>query len=311
MNQIQDLAIRLRDNIQTVIVGKSKVVELIMISLLCQGHMLLEDVPGMGKTMLVRTLARSLGCSFKRIQFTPDLLPSDILGVSVFNQKTNEFEFRPGPVMAQILLADEINRTTPRTQASLLECMEEEQITVDGVTYYLPRPFMILATQNPVEYEGTFPLPEAQMDRFLIRAHLGYPSYKEEMEILARLEKRHPVNEIKQIFDIGELLNLQAKVAEVHIENSLKKYIVEIVQATRNHPEVGLGASPRGSLAMMKTSKALAGINGRAFVIPDDIKGLAVATLAHRIVLKPEARFKGAKPEQVIEEVLAQVPLEV
>ena len=311
MKAIQELLEKLRQNIHTVIVGKTEVVELIMISLLCRGHMLLEDVPGMGKTMLVRTLAKSLGCAFKRIQFTPDLLPSDILGVSIYNQKTHEFEFRPGPVMAQIVLADEINRTSPRTQASLLECMEEDQITIDGVGYKLPKPFLILATQNPIEYEGTFPLPEAQMDRFLIKAHLGYPSYDEEMEILDRLEKRHPIADIKQVFDLSELINLQEKAANVHIDDSLKDYVVKIVQVTRHHPEVALGASPRGSLALMKASKAKAGLAGREFVIPDDIKSLAVPTLAHRLVLKTEAHLKGKNSEEIINEVLTQVPLDI
>lgn len=309
MKQIQELSNELMKNIHAVIVGKTEVVKQIFICLLCQGHMLLEDVPGMGKTMLVRTLARSLGCSFKRIQFTPDLLPSDILGVSVFNQKTHEFEFKPGPIMAQIILADEINRTSPRTQASLLECMEEDQITVDGITYKLPRPFMILATQNPIEYEGTFPLPEAQMDRFLMKAHLGYPSYDEELEILDRLEERHPISDIRQVFDLKDLQMLQEKVAGIHLETSLKDYIVKLVQATRNHQEVALGASPRGSLGLMKASKALAGLEGREFVIPDDVKKLAVPTLAHRLMLKPEAYLKGKKAEEVIAEVLNQVPL--
>jgi len=309
MKQIQELAVRLKDNIQNVIIGKAKVVELIMISLICRGHMLLEDVPGMGKTMLVRTLARSMGCSFNRIQFTPDLLPSDILGVSVYNQKKNEFEFKSGPIMAQIVLADEINRTSPRTQASLLECMEEDQVTVDGVTYKLPRPFMILATQNPVEYEGTYPLPEAQLDRFLIKAHLGYPTYDEEMEILDRLENRHPISEIQQVFEINDLVNMQSTVAEVHIDESLKDYIVKLVQATRTHPDVALGASPRGSLALMKTSKAMAGLNGRDYVVPDEIKELAVPTLAHRLVLRPEAQLKGSGAEDIIADVLRQVPL--
>ena len=311
MQAIQELLEKLRQNIHTVIVGKTEVVELIMICLLCRGHMLLEDVPGMGKTMLVRTLAKSLGCSFKRIQFTPDLLPSDIMGVSVYNQKTYEFEFRPGPVMAQIVLADEINRTSPRTQASLLECMEEDQITIDGISYKLPNPFLILATQNPIEYEGTYPLPEAQMDRFLIKAHLGYPSYDEEMEILDRLEKRHPITDINQVFDLSELISLQQKVAEVHIDESLKDYIVKVVQNTRHHHEVALGASPRGSLALMKTSKARAGLAGREYVIPDDIKSLAPFTLAHRIVLKPEAHLKGKTAANVLTEVIGQVPLDI
>lgn len=311
MKEIQILAEKLMKNMHSVIVGKTDVIQLILISLLCQGHMLLEDVPGMGKTMLVRTLARSLGCSFKRIQFTPDLLPSDILGVSIFNQKTHEFEFRPGPVMAQIVLADEINRTSPRTQASLLECMEEDQVTVDGITYKLPRPFLILATQNPIEYEGTFPLPEAQMDRFLIKAHIGYPSYNEEMEILERLEKRHPITEIGQVLDIHDLIGLQQMVTEVHIDDSLKDYIVKTVHATRNHPDIALGASPRGSLALMKTCKALASLNGRDYVIPDDIKNLAVPALAHRMILKPEAHLRGRKAEEIMGEVLARVPLNI
>lgn len=309
MNGLQKLSDKLIENIRQVIVGKEEVVKLILVSLLCKGHMLLEDVPGMGKTMLVRTLAKSLGCSFKRIQFTPDLLPSDILGVSIYNQKTNDFEFRPGPVMAQMVLADEINRTSPRTQASLLECMEEDQITVDGNTYTLPSPFMILATQNPIEYEGTYPLPEAQLDRFLIKVRLGYPSYEEEMEILDRLEKKHPISNIKKVFDVSEIAEMQQKVASVHIETSLKDYIVRVVQATRNHPDVILGASPRGSLALLKCAKAMAGIEGRDFVIPDDIKKLALPTLAHRLVLKPEAHFGGYSQERVIGEVLQKVLL--
>ncbi len=309
MNKLQRLSNKLIKNIEQVIVGKEEVVKLILITLLCKGHMLLEDVPGMGKTMLVRTLAKSLGCSFKRIQFTPDLLPSDILGVSIYNQKTQDFEFRPGPIMAQMLLADEINRTSPRTQASLLECMEEEQVTVDGVTYTLPHPFMILATQNPIEYEGTYPLPEAQLDRFLIRAHLGYPNYQQEMEILDRLEKRHPISAIEQVFEITDVTELQSRVADVHIEDTLKDYIVKIVQATRDHPDVSLGASPRGSLALLKGAKAMAGIEGRDYVIPDDIKTLAGPTLSHRLVLKPEAHFKGYNQDDVIKDVLNKIPV--
>lgn len=308
MKEVQDLSLRLMHNIETVIVGKSEVVRLILLSLLCRGHMLLEDVPGMGKTMLVRTLAKSLGCTFKRIQFTPDLLPSDVLGVSIFNQTTCEFEFRPGPVMAQIVLADEINRTSPRTQASLLECMEEEQVTVDGSTYKLPNPFMILATQNPVEYEGTFPLPEAQLDRFMIKANLGYPSFNEEMEMLERLEKKHPIENITPVFEIDRLSELQHKVSDVFIDGSLKDYIVRLVHATRNHPDIALGASPRGSLALMKTSKALAALNGRDYVIPDDIKALLGPVVAHRLVLQTDAFITGRKAEKVIGDVLASVP---
>lgn len=309
MDKLQELTEKLARNIQQVIVGKEEVVQLIVLCLLCRGHMLLEDVPGMGKTMLVRTMAKSLGCSFKRLQFTPDLLPSDVLGVSIYNQKTFEFEFRPGPVMAQMVLADEINRTSPRTQSALLECMEEDTVTVDGISYKLPRPFMILATQNPIEYEGTYPLPEAQLDRFLIKAHLGYPTYGEEREILERLERRHPIGEIKQVFDLEEFVKLQDFVAAIVLDDSLKDYIVRLVHATRVHPDVTLGASPRGSLALLKGAKAMAGLQGRTFVLPDDIKRLAEPTLAHRLILKPETYFKGKTSEMVIQEVLNQTPL--
>lgn len=309
MEKLQELSEKLTRNIQQVIVGKDEVVRLILLCLLCRGHMLLEDVPGMGKTMLVRTLAKSLGCSFKRIQFTPDLLPSDVLGVSIYNQKSHEFEFRPGPVMAQMILADEINRTSPRTQAAMLECMEEDTVTVDGVTYKLPRPFMILATQNPIEYEGTYPLPEAQLDRFLIKAHLGYPSYGEELEILERLEKRHPIGNIKQVLELEEFIKLQDIVAAIVIDESLKDYIVRIIHATRQHPDIALGASPRGSLALLKGSKAMAGLQGRNYVLPDDIKRLAVPALAHRLVLRVESYLKGRTAETVIQEVINQIPL--
>ncbi len=309
MDELLELSEKLTRNIQQVIVGKEEVVRLILLCLLCRGHMLLEDVPGMGKTMLVRTLAKSLGCSFKRIQFTPDLLPSDVLGVSIYNQKSHEFEFRPGPVMAQMILADEINRTSPRTQAALLECMEEDTVTVDGVTYSLPRPFMILATQNPIEYEGTYPLPEAQLDRFLIKAHLGYPSYDEEREILERLEQRHPIAEIGQVFELEEFIKMQNIVAAIVLDETLKDYIVRIVHATREHPDVALGASPRGSLALLKGSKAMAGLQGRNYVLPDDIKRLVVPTLAHRLVLKAESYLKGKTTETIIKEIINQTPL--
>lgn len=309
MEKLQKLTEKLTRNIQQVIVGKDEVVELIVICLLCRGHMLLEDVPGMGKTMLVRTLAKSLGCSFKRIQFTPDLLPSDVLGVSIYNQKTHEFEFRPGPVMAQMVLADEINRTSPRTQAALLECMEEDTVTVDGVSYKLPRPFMIMATQNPIEYEGTYPLPEAQLDRFLLKAHLGYPTYGEEREILERLEQRHPIGEIKQVFELEEFIRLQDLVAGIILDESLKDYIVRLVHGTREHPDIALGASPRGSLALLKGAKAMAGLQGRNYVLPDDIKVLAEPTLAHRLILKPESYLKGKTSEAVIQEIINQTPL--
>ncbi len=309
MNDVQELSFSLMRNIEKVIVGKSEVVRLILISLLCRGHMLLEDVPGMGKTMLVRTLAKSLGCTFKRIQFTPDLMPSDILGVSIYNQKTHEFQFRPGPVMAQIVIADEINRTSPRTQASLLECMEEEQVTVDGYSFKLPQPFMILATQNPVEHEGTYPLPEAQLDRFLIKANLGYPSYGEEIEMLERLERKHPVEDIKPVFDLEGLIHLQEKVSEVFIDESLKDYLVRLIHATRSHTYVALGASPRASLALMKTSKALAALNGRDYVIPDDLKYMFGPVIAHRLVLKHEADITGKQADFIISDILANVPL--
>lgn len=309
MEKLQELTEKLTRNIRQVIVGKDEVVQLILLCLLCRGHMLLEDVPGMGKTMLVRTLARSLGCSFKRIQFTPDLLPSDVLGVSIYNQKTHEFEFRPGPVMAQMVLADEINRTSPRTQAALLECMEEDTVTVDGVSYKLPRPFMILATQNPVEYEGTYPLPEAQLDRFLLKARLGYPSRGEEREILDRLEQRHPIGEIRQVFELEEFVRMQDVVAGIVLDESLKDYIVRLVHATREHPDVSLGASPRGSLGLLKGAKAMAGLQGRNYVLPDDIKRLAEPTLAHRLILKAESFLKGKTAETVIQEVVNQTPL--
>lgn len=309
MQKLQEMTEKLTRNIQQVIVGKDEVVQSIVICLLCRGHMLLEDVPGMGKTMLVRTLAKSLGCTFKRIQFTPDLMPSDVLGVSIYNQKAQEFEFRPGPVMAQMVLADEINRTSPRTQAALLECMEEDTVTVDGVSYKLPRPFMIMATQNPIEYEGTYPLPEAQLDRFLLKAHLGYPSYGEEREILERLEKRHPIGEIGQVLELEEFIMMQDYVAGIILDDSLKDYIVRLVQATREHHDVALGASPRGSLGLMKSSKAMAGLQGRNYVLPDDIKGLAKSTLAHRLILKPESYLKGNTAEAVIQEVINQTPL--
>ncbi len=309
MHKVQSLAERIINNVERVIYGKRREVELAVIALLCEGHILIEDVPGVGKTMLAKALARSLGCSFKRIQFTPDLLPTDVTGVSVFNQKTLEFEFRPGPIMAQIVLTDEINRATPKTQSALLEAMEERQITVDGVTYSLPRPFLVIATQNPIEYEGTFPLPEAQLDRFLVRLHLGYPSREKELQMLTSQQRHHPIEELEQVATAEELIEAQRLVREVEVDDLVKEYIVALVNTTREHPNVYLGASPRGSLALYHTAQARAAMEGRDFVIPDDVKGLAHATLAHRLIISPAARMKNVDPHTVLDEVLAQVPV--
>jgi len=291
-------------NIEKVIIGKRETIELAVIGLLCQGHLLIEDVPGVGKTMLARSLARSLGCAFSRIQFTPDMLPSDVTGVSIFNQVSREFEFRPGPIMAQIVLGDEINRATPKTQAALLEAMGERQVTVDGVTRPLPRPFMVLATQNPIEYEGTFPLPEAQVDRFLMRIRLGYPSAEDEIHVLERQQYRHPLDELDQVVTADEMIQAQEAIKEVYISPALKRYIVDLTIQTRDHPEVYLGASPRGSLALFRTSQARAALSGRDFVLPDDIKALAVPTQAHRVILGPSARLRDLSAEQIVIEIL-------
>jgi len=308
MTEVQHFVGQVIENIEKVIVGKRETVESSVISLLCQGHLLIEDVPGVGKTMLARSLARSLGCSFSRIQFTPDMLPSDVTGVSIFNQVTREFEFRPGPIMAQIVLADEINRATPKTQAALLEAMEERTTTVDGMTRSLPRPFMVLATQNPIEYEGTFPLPEAQVDRFLMRIRLGYPNAADEVLILERQQFRHPFDELDRVVSVEELITAQQAVKDVYAAPQIKRYIVEVVRQTREHPEVYLGASPRGSLALYRTAQARAAMDGRDYILPDDIKALAVATLAHRVILGPGARLRDLNAEQVVEEVLHNVP---
>jgi MoxR-like ATPase len=294
-----------------VIFGKHHEVELALVALVCRGHILVEDVPGTGKTMLAKAIARSLGCSFKRIQFTPDLLPSDVTGVSIFNQRTNQFEFRPGPVMTQIVLADEINRATPKTQSALLEAMEEHQVTVDGVTYQLPDPFLVMATQNPIEYEGTFPLPEAQLDRFFIRLQLGYPKEREEIAILDAQRVIHPLETIEQVMGADELLTAMSAVKDVHIAQQVKTYVVGVVTATRSHPDVYLGASPRGSLALARASQAYALIQGRDFVLPDDVKALAGPTLSHRLILQPQARLKDLAATTVIAEVLASVPVEL
>jgi MoxR-like ATPase len=298
-------------NVERVIFGKHHEVELALVALVCRGHILVEDVPGTGKTMLAKAIARSLGCSFKRIQFTPDLLPSDVTGVSIFNQRTSQFEFRPGPVMTQIVLADEINRATPKTQSALLEAMEEHQVTVDGVTYQLPDPFLVMATQNPIEYEGTFPLPEAQLDRFFIRLQLGYPTQREEIAILDAQRVIHPLETIEQVMGAEELLKAQSAVKDVHLAEQVKTYVVSVVNATRSHPDVYLGASPRGSLALARASQAFALIQGRDFVLPDDVKALAGPTLSHRLILQPQARLKDLASTTVIAEVLASVPVEL
>ncbi|HEX7974328.1 MAG TPA: MoxR family ATPase [Anaerolineales bacterium] len=309
MTDIQNFSERVVANIERVIIGKHETVELAIISLLCQGHLLIEDVPGVGKTMLARSLARSLGCTFSRIQFTPDMLPSDVTGVSIFNQVTREFEFRPGPVTAQIVLADEINRATPKTQAALLEAMEEGTVTVDGVTHELPKPFMVLATQNPIEYEGTFPLPEAQVDRFLMRIRLGYPLVDDEIQILERQQFHHPFGQLEQVVTAEELTQMQEAVKEIFVSPAIKRYIVDLTHQTREHTEVYLGASPRGSLALYRTGQARAALLGRDFVLPDDIKALAVPTLAHRVILGPGARLRDLSPQQVVEEILNSVPV--
>jgi len=309
MKDVQTIAEKVINNVENVIIGKHEEIKLTLVGLLCRGHLLIEDVPGVGKTMLARSIAQSIGCTFRRIQFTPDLLPSDVTGVTIFNQKTREFEFRPGPVMAQIVLTDEINRATPKTQSALLEAMQERQVTVDGVTYPIPEPFLVLATQNPIEYEGTFPLPEAQLDRFMMRISLGYPSPEDEVSILDSQQYTHPVETLGQVIDAQELLDAQEKVKEVYVDPLIKEYIVTLVNATRRHPDTYLGASPRGSLALYKTGRARAAILGRDYVIPDDVKALAMLALAHRLIVSPSARIKEVDPKAVVEEILNSVPV--
>lgn len=309
MTVVQTLTEKIINNIEKVIIGKRDAVELAIISLLCHGHLLIEDVPGVGKTVLARSLAKSLGCTFSRIQFTPDMLPSDVTGVSIYNQVSTQFEFRSGPIMAQIVLSDEINRATPKTQAALLEAMEEYQVTVDGVTHKLPNPFMVLATQNPIEYEGTFPLPEAQLDRFLVRLRLGYPEMSDEINILERQQYHHPVNELQQVVTADELINAQEAIKSIYVATAVKRYIVDITHQTRQHVDVYLGASPRGSLALFRTGQARAAIQGREYVLPDDIKALVKPALSHRVILGPAARLRDLNSEQVLDEVITKVPV--
>lgn len=306
---VRNLARQVVANVERVIIGKHREVELALIALLCQGHVLIEDVPGVGKTMLARAFAKSLGCSFRRIQFTPDMLPSDVTGISVFNQRSREFEFRPGPIIAQIVLTDEINRATPKTQSALLEAMEERQVTVDGMTYPMPQPFLVLATQNPIEYEGTFPLPEAQLDRFMMRIRLGYPTPAEEVTMLESQQHVHPIDELQQVISAEELLEAQHAIRDVYVDRLIREYIVSLVEATRRHTDVYLGASPRGSLALAKTSQARAAITGRDFVQPDDVKELADATLAHRIILSPSARLKNVDARVIVNEITNSIPV--
>src|SRR2546430_3178802 len=312
MQSVQDLATavqRVVTNVEKVIVGKAEPVAFSLIAVICHGHVLIEDVPGVGKTVLTKAIARSIGCSFKRIQFTPDLLPSDVTGVSIYNQKTGNLEFRAGPMLAQIVLADEVNRATPKTQSALLEAMEEAQVTVDGVTYRLPEPFMVMATQNPIEYEGTFPLPEAQLDRFMMNIKLGYPKAADEVNILDSHQHHHPLEDLAQIMTAEELVIIQHQVRTIHVDVSIREYIVAIATATRSHPNIYLGVSPRGSLALFRAAQALAAMQGRGYVIPDDVKLLAKPTLTHRIIVTPAARVRSITSTAVLDEILQTVPV--
>lgn len=307
--EISDAAERITSNVEKVIVGKRDSVRLMLIAVLCHGHALIEDVPGVGKTVLAKAIARSIGCTFRRIQFTPDLLPSDVTGVSIYNQRSGEFEFRPGPIMSQFVLADEVNRATPKTQSALLEAMEEAQITIDGLTHTLQQPFIVMATQNPIEYEGTFPLPEAQLDRFMLNISMGYPSSADEVEILGRQQHVRPIDSLAQIISADELLNIQEQIREITVAEEIKEYIVSLVSATRQHQHVYLGASPRGSLALFHAAQALAALHGRTYVQPDDVKLLVKATLSHRLIITPAARVRGITAETVLDEVVTHVPV--
>lgn len=309
MADIKEFGERIIGNLEQVIVGKRQSLEFIVIGMLCQGHILIEDVPGVGKTMLARSLAKSLDCSFNRIQFTPDMLPSDVTGVSIYNQQKKEFEFRPGPIMGQVVLADEVNRATPKTQAALLEAMEERQVTVDGVTHALPAPFMVLATQNPIEYEGTFPLPEAQLDRFIMRVRMGYPSMVEELKILERQQLRHPIESLKSVVKTKELLSVIEAIREVYVSPAVQRYIIDLVSRTRQSGDVYLGASPRGSLALFRASQAHAALQGRDHVLPDDVKALVVAVLGHRVIVSPAARLRELSADRIVEEIMHNSPV--
>ncbi len=300
-----------QDNVGKVIIGKEAATELLLVALLVEGHALLEDVPGIGKTTLAKALARSLDLSFARIQFTPDLLPGDVTGISFYNQKRQEFEFRPGPAFSQVLLADEINRATPRTQSALLEAMQEQQVTVDGKTYALPRPFLVLATQNPIELEGTFPLPEAQVDRFLVQIKLGYPTAQDEDEILLRYQRNDPLMALQPVASVADVTTLQAQVREIHVSDDVRRYVTQVTRATREHPSVDLGVSPRGTLALFKASQALAALRGRDFVIPSDVQALCEPVLTHRVHISPQVRLRGRTPAQVIAEITRTVPVPV
>lgn len=309
MTDIKAFGERVIENLEKVVIGKRQSLELVVIGLLCQGHVLIEDVPGVGKTVMARSLARSLDCSFNRIQFTPDMLPSDVTGVSIYNQKKREFEFRPGPVIGQIVLADEINRATPKTQASLLEAMEERQVTVDGVTHVLPKPFMVLATQNPIEYEGTFPLPEAQLDRFLLRVRMGYPTLPEEIHILEDQQLQHPIEVLKPIATVEDILSAVEDVKKIYVSPAIKRYIVEMTGRTRQSEDVYLGASPRGSLALFRTGQAHAALMGRDHVLPDDIQAMAVSVLGHRIIVGPAARLREVSANRIVQEIVENLPV--
>jgi MoxR-like ATPase len=310
MTTLEQTGEKVLANVERVIVGKHHEVRLALVALLCRGHLLIEDVPGTGKTVLAKAIARSLGCSFRRIQFTPDLLPSDVTGLSIYNQKTQEFEFRPGPIMSQVVLADEINRATPKTQSSLLESMEERQATVDGTTYMMPDPFLVIATQNPIEYEGTFALPEAQLDRFMLRIRLGYPQPLEEVVILDEQKRHHPLDELEVVCSVDELRAMQNSIRDIYVDPSVAEYIVRLVGATRTHPDVYLGASPRGSIALYRAGQALAGLMGRDYVIPDDIKALAEPAIAHRLIIKTSSSIHDVQAGNVVRELLDSIPIE-
>ena len=297
------------ENVEKVIVGKSRAVELAVIALMCRGHALIEDVPGVGKTMLARSIARSAGCEFKRIQFTPDLLPTDVTGVSIYNQRTGDFEFRQGPIISQVVLADEVNRATPKTQSAMLEAMEERQVTVEGITHQVPNPFMVMATQNPIEYEGTSPLPEAQLDRFILLVSLGYPTNEEELAIIEGQQVAHPIDTLEAVTNAKEIIELQESVRHIFVDDLIKQYIVTVVDATRDHPDIALGASPRGSLALFRGGQALALIRDRDFVLPDDVKELTASMLSHRVIVSAAARMRGIKASEIIDNIVSEIPV--